>query len=234
MPGIKAAQIKGTKPAANAAPAKAAAKAGPAKQAPQEAAKSATGPRALKMDRKDVIRRKVLGKLNGVKTIVEIGVWRGRFSEVLLEEMKPEKLYLVDPWLSTPDSDSDDALTDQKNAAEMEAIFQSVQNRFSAQIEAGQVEIIRDLSARALPQFADGSIDLVYIDGDHSYDGVAIDLSLAYQKVRSGGFIMLDDYHRRGWWGDDVLRAVHNFIGAHANDIRIHSVVGAQIALSKH
>ena len=53
----------------------------------------------------------------------------------------------------------------------------------------------------------------------------------APQKDTQGGFIMLDDYHRRGWWGNDVLRAVHDFIGKNAHHIRIHAVVGAQIIL---
>ena len=191
------------------------------------------GSRAHKMDHKDVIRRQVLKELGDVKTIIEIGVWRGRFSEVLLQEIKPEKLYLVDPWVSTHENDGDDALTDQKNAAEMEEIFNAVQSRFSKQIDLGQVEIIRDISENGLGRFENGSIDMVYIDGDHSYDGVMIDLALSYQKVRVGGFIMLDDYHRRGWWGDDVLLAVHKFIGQHEKSIRIHSVIGAQIALEK-
>ncbi len=191
------------------------------------------GSRAHKMDHKDVIRRQVLKELGDVKTIIEIGVWRGRFSELLLQEIKPEKLYLVDPWVSTHENDGDDALTDQKNAAEMEEIFNAVQSRFSKQIDLGQVEIIRDISENGLGRFENGSIDMVYIDGDHSYDGVMIDLALSYQKVRVGGFIMLDDYHRRGWWGDDVLLAVHKCLGQHEKSIRIHSVIGAQIALEK-
>ena len=201
----------------------------PAKLKPANVA----GSRAHKMDHKDVIRRQVLKELVDVSTIIEIGVWRGRFSEVLLEEMNPKKLYLVDPWISTHENSGQDALTDQKNAAEMEGIFSAVQSRFSKQISSGQVEIIRDVSENALARFENDSVDMVYIDGDHSYDGVVIDLALSFQKVRTGGFIMLDDYHRRGWWGDDVLRAVHKFIGEHGNDIRIHSVIGAQIALEK-
>lgn len=196
-----------------------------------EAAKK--GPRAVKMDRKDGIRKRVLARLGGVETIVEIGVWRGRFSNVLLNTMKPKKLYLVDPWAATTEDEAEDALTTAKNAAQMEQICSSVQNRFSDQIASGQVEILRDYSANALKTFKDGSIDLVYIDGDHTYEGVKLDLDLAWQKIKPSGYIMLDDYHRRGWWGDGVLRAVHEFIGQQSASLRIQDVLGAQIALQK-
>lgn len=191
------------------------------------------GPRAIKMDRKDGIRKRVLARLGGVETIVEIGVWRGRFSNVLLSTMKPKKLYLVDPWAATTEDEAEDALTTAKNAAQMEQIFNAVQNRFSDQIESGQVEIRRDYSGNALKAFDDASIDLIYIDGDHTYEGVKTDLDLAWQKIKPKGYIMLDDYHRRGWWGDGVLRAVHEFIGTQSAHLRIQDVLGAQIALQK-
>jgi predicted O-methyltransferase YrrM len=194
---------------------------------------SKKGPRAIKMDRKDGIRKRVLARLGGVKTIVEIGVWRGRFSDVLLSTMNPKKLYLVDPWIATSEDEAEDALTTAKNGAQMEQIHNAVNNRFSDQIEAGQVEIIRDYSANALTAFDDGSIDLIYIDGDHTYEAVKTDIQLAWQKIRPGGYIMLDDYHRQGWWGDGVLRAVHEFVGTQNGDIRIHDVLGSQIALEK-
>ncbi len=191
------------------------------------------GPRAVKMDRKDGIRKRVLARLGGVETIVEIGVWRGRFSNVLLNTMKPKKLYLVDPWAATTEDEAEDALTTAKNAAQMEQIFNAVKNRFSDQISSGQVEIRRDYSGNALKAFDDASIDLVYIDGDHTYEGVKTDLDLAWQKIKPSGYIMLDDYHRRGWWGDGVLRAVHEFIGKQSASLRIQDVLGAQIALQK-
>lgn len=194
---------------------------------------SKKGPRAIKMDRKDGIRKRVLARLGGVKTIVEIGVWRGRFSDVLLSTMNPKKLYLVDPWIATSEDEAEDALTTAKNGAQMEQIYNAVKNRFSNEIEAGQVEIIRDYSANALTTFDDDSIDLIYIDGDHTYEAVKTDLDLAWKKIKPSGYIMLDDYHRRGWWGDGVLRAVHEFIGVQSAHLRIHDVLGAQIALQK-
>lgn len=38
------------------------------------------------------------------------------------------------------------------------------------------------------------SIDILFIDGDHSYQGVLNDFSLYYNLVRQGGYIIFDDY----------------------------------------
>ena len=40
----------------------------------------------------------------------------------------------------------------------------------------------------------DNSLDLVFIDGDHSYEAVLKDLELFYKKIRIGGMIVGDDY----------------------------------------
>ena len=39
---------------------------------------------------------------------------------------------------------------------------------------------------------ADGSLDFVFIDGDHSYTGVLSDCANYYDKVRSGGTAVRD------------------------------------------
>jgi hypothetical protein len=40
----------------------------------------------------------------------------------------------------------------------------------------------------------DESIDAIYIDGDHSYEGVKKDLESAYSKIKRFGWIMGHDY----------------------------------------
>ncbi len=42
----------------------------------------------------------------------------------------------------------------------------------------------------------DAGIDLLFIDGDHSYDGCAKDLKLWVPFVRDGGFVAVHDYNR--------------------------------------
>jgi hypothetical protein len=40
----------------------------------------------------------------------------------------------------------------------------------------------------------DNTYDIIYIDGDHSYEGVKSDLLSAYNKIKNGGYIMGHDY----------------------------------------
>ena len=36
--------------------------------------------------------------------------------------------------------------------------------------------------------------DLIYIDGDHTYDVVKQDLNISYQKLKQGGWLWINDY----------------------------------------
>lgn len=51
-------------------------------------------------------------------------------------------------------------------------------------------------SQDTLPQLASEQFDLVFIDGDHSYEGVKFDLTQALRLVKPGGEIALHDYKR--------------------------------------
>ena len=53
--------------------------------------------------------------------------------------------------------------------------------------------------------FDDGSLDFVFVDADHSYEGAASDIALWQSKVRPGGWFGGHDYTPK-WPG--VVRAV--------------------------
>ena len=52
--------------------------------------------------------------------------------------------------------------------------------------------------------------DMIYIDGDHSYEGVIKDFDLYSPLVSDSGYIVFDDYHNKRW--PDVTKAVDNII----------------------
>ncbi|WP_299663919.1 class I SAM-dependent methyltransferase [uncultured Ruegeria sp.] len=188
---------------------------------------------AQQRERKDARRREVLRSLPRGKLCVEIGVWKGEFSQILLEELQPSKLCLIDPWGVQPDAEGDASLAGARNQSEMDRIYGVVKKRYSAQIDKGQISLIRDFSIPALRLFEDQSIGFAYLDGDHSYEGVKADLDALLPKMTEGGVIMLDDYHRRGWWKDGVMRAFHEFLGANSADLRLQAINGAQVAVQK-
>ncbi len=180
---------------------------------------------------KPKVRRAMLQTMPKGGLAVEIGVWKGDFTRMLLNQLQPKKLYLIDPWKSFEDRNA--AFDGQTKDAEFEKIYSDVKSRYAAEIEAGKVEVKRGLSGDVLSEFEEESLSFAYMDGDHSYKGVCADLEQLWPLMRPGGIIMMDDYHRRGWWGDDVVRAANEFIGSHAETVRIWSMRGAQLAIEK-
>ena len=73
-----------------------------------------------------------------------------------------------------------------------------------------RVHLLRDSShssgaRRKLVELLDGRpLDFLFMDGDHSYDGVARDFSEYVPLVRPGGLVALHDIHphSRGWGGE--------------------------------
>lgn len=51
------------------------------------------------------------------------------------------------------------------------------------------------------------TIDILFIDGDHSYKGVIDDYNLYHPKVRKNGLIIFHDIYPKkcGWWGPRIL-----------------------------
>jgi hypothetical protein len=66
---------------------------------------------------------------------------------------------------------------------------------------------IHSTSLDAANQFDDGSLDMIYVDGGHTYQEVFDDLTAWYPKLKSGGIIAGDDY---GTWSS-VNEAVNEY-----------------------
>ena len=64
----------------------------------------------------------------------------------------------------------------------------------------------------AARRFDDAHFDWVYIDGDHTYEGVRGDLVAWVPKVKAGGLVMCDDYVEGQWFQGGVKRAVDEYV----------------------
>ncbi|MEM9710326.1 MAG: class I SAM-dependent methyltransferase [Pseudomonadota bacterium] len=200
---------------------------------PAELDKKPPAKKPKRLSSKDQVRLKFLRQIPKGGMAIEIGVWQGEFSATILEELRVDHLCLIDPWIHIEDDSHSNAFVGRTGAEKMEKIFRGVKTRYQREIDAGKMSIIRDFSVTALSSFKDKSIDFAYVDGDHSYDGVKADLRALYPKLKPGGVMAFDDYHRRGWWGIGVIKAINEFLGQHPNDLRIRAVVGAQIGIQK-
>ena len=58
-----------------------------------------------------------------------------------------------------------------------------------------QYSFIDDWSVAASQQFAEQSLDFVYIDADHSYESCLADITAWHPKIRDGGILSGHDYH---------------------------------------
>ena len=160
-------------------------------------------------------RRRLLDRVPKGSACAEVGVWKGDFSERILEVVRPRRLHLIDPWRAVESEGYEGARYGGRLAegqAEMDAVHAAVLERFARERRKGVVKVHRLSSVEAAEHFRDGELDFVYIDGNHLYEFVKADLEAFASKVKPGGFIGGDDYGVAGWWKDGVTRAVDEFV----------------------
>jgi hypothetical protein len=140
-----------------------------------------------------------------VKSIVEIGVFQGRTSQQFRCLFPDAFLYLIDPWKLYDEYLSETAGPISRQSNDYEDAYQKVKKVFS---QDPKVQIIRKASAEALLDVPDG-VDLIFIDGNHSYLNVKQDIESWVPKVRRGGIISGHDYNAHRF--PEVIKAVDEF-----------------------
>jgi cephalosporin hydroxylase len=135
---------------------------------------------------------------------VEIGSWYGKSSVFMAVEIansgKNIKFDCVDTWLGSAEH------------ANHENVRKGlVYDIFLRNIEPVKhiINPIRMTSLEAANLYADNSLDFVFIDADHSYEGVISDIKAWFPKVKVGGHIAGHDYNEIDWPG--VVKAVDEF-----------------------
>ncbi len=137
--------------------------------------------------RKEVLK---VAPRNGVG--VEIGVFTGRFSEILYEVTKPSKFYLVDVWHKLyretyPDWGKYTAGGTLTTASALDAV------RARAEKMNGAAEIVIENSVTWLTSMPPHSLDWAYIDSSHSYAGTYAEIEALLRVLKPAGVIMGDD-----------------------------------------
>lgn len=105
--------------------------------------------------------------------VAEVGVQTGAFSASILSLTRPAHLMLIDLDLG-----------------QILPLFDEVlRSTPTVRIDRWEGD-----SAQILGALADGCLDWVYIDADHSYEAVRADALVAMTKVRPGGYLVFNDY----------------------------------------
>lgn len=140
----------------------------------------------------------------GFKTGAEIGVYKAEYTEKLCKAGL--FIYAIDPWIAYQGSGKS-----QQAQSRQDFLFGHA-SRVLAPYK--NVKIIRKTSMNALADFKNGSLDFVYIDGDHRFPYVAEDIYHWYAKVRRGGIISGHDYYNVDSGANNVLFHVKSIVDA--------------------
>ncbi len=153
-------------------------------------------------------RNELLSILDKKIKICEIGVFKGEFSKILIDNLDTIEIHLIDIFegeMCSGDKDGNNIIFTNLNDeyVNLKKIYENNKN----------VIIHKGTSYEILNQFKNEYFDMIYIDGDHTYDGVKKDLKITYDKVKCSGFICGHDYVSPRF--DGVVRAVNEFCEEH-------------------
>lgn len=137
----------------------------------------------------------LLRKLPNPSTYVEIGLAYGFHMETMLKAFSDVKCYGIDPYIPYDPTDCFNSIGKIDTLLSVKENFDlfslSVSQRLS---KYKNFNHIRETSQTCYKQFDNESIDLVFVDGEHTYDAVNSDCNLWWDKIKVGGIMAWDDY----------------------------------------
>lgn len=137
-------------------------------------------------------RLAILPLLPKHKVVVEVGVALGVFSRHILTVCQPSRFIAIDlfnlhEYQSLWGRDPKDLFGGRTHA-------DFYREKFAEHIRQGAMDVIEQDSAVALGTLEDASVDIIYVDADHSYESVKRELNVVKHKIKDDGLIILNDY----------------------------------------
>lgn len=136
-----------------------------------------------------------LSLTNKTNCVVEIGSYLGASSLFLASAIKElgGQVYCIDTWSNEGMSEGQRDTFDEflKNTEPLED--------FISPIRGYSVDVVKTFNKE---------VDLIFIDGDHSYEAVKADVESWLPKVKDGGIVVFHDIG----WAEGVKRVVSEYI----------------------
>jgi hypothetical protein len=132
----------------------------------------------------------------------ELGVFKGDYSKIIHEILKPSELILIDNFtgiFGSGDKDGQNHIN-----IDLDIAYDELKEYFSFD---NKVKLIKNNTLNGLDIFENNYFDYIYIDADHEYNAVFDDLLKSFEKIKNKGYISTHDYI----YPYGVLNAVNDF-----------------------
>jgi len=141
--------------------------------------------------------------------MAEIGVFDGQNSGWLLARCPLLTLLMVDQWRAYDDSSQPDTV---HNPGKWDRVRRMALARTDF-ADARRI-VLHLTSLEAAAKIPDGSLDLAFVDANHSLPFVQRDIAAYWAKVKRGGWLAGHDYERKEPRIYGVFQAVNEFAAA--------------------
>jgi hypothetical protein len=152
-------------------------------------------------------------KKRGYKVGAEIGVYKGEYTIHFCKAGL--KIFAIDPWRTFAGQGR------TQNRQKRQDFLFGHAKRYLKPYK--NVTFVRKASMDALDDFKDGSLDFVYIDGDHDFRHIAEDIFEWSKKVRAGGIVSGHDYYCTIPQARNVICQVQYVVDAYVKTYKIEN-----------
>jgi len=130
-------------------------------------------------------------RTKGRGCVVEIGSWQGKstvwIAEGLMRSVNRRNFYAIDPHTGAPEQ--------QRRYGDVWTYDKFIENIKSADVADRVTPLIKTSSEAAEEVKED--VEMIFIDGSHSYEMVLLDFALWFPKVVDGGYMAFHDTNGR-------------------------------------
>jgi hypothetical protein len=154
----------------------------------------------------------------------EIGSAEGNTTSYILIHRKDVKLYSIDPYFTSPNyEDEFYAKKENREADDWKSLDwceKESDRKLAPFVAESRCIRIKKTSREAVGMFAEGSLDFVFIDGNHSYEFVREDIASWFPIIKGNGLFSGHDYGNEEFPG--VKRAVDEFARSKGLRVKVY------------